>query len=391
MSEWEPLGVFRWKWPEYVEEFDRGWQTAVVVGANTAMITHRLGARTVYGRRRVHSVTWVNGQPAVEGVEADDYASSRSLISLLKTPERKHVRSPKEVLPQYTRFSVVGHNDEIKAPRSPKSLAVKIREDDCDSWATHALLRLRPGETSLETSESAATSLGTTPSQEVAVEGLLSSTAHDVVAGLLEYGKHVRYSSLEPLSTNPSADKLLHDDGFAFLLAVIFDQSITAERAWLAPYLLKQRLGHLDPQRIVDNPAIVASVIARGRHGDALHRYVRTLPKWVGSAARRVIDEYGGDASRIWADSPTASGLFDRLVKFQGIGQKKAAMAVEILTRHLNVPVNDLTGTDVAYDRHIRRVFLRTGLAINDDPKEMIGVARQLHPERPGAIDIRLG
>jgi hypothetical protein len=38
-------------------------------------------------------------------------------------------------------------------------------------------------------------------------------------------------------------------------------------------------------------------------------------------------------------------------------------MAVEILARDLGIPLREMSGSDVAYDVHLRRVFLRTGLA----------------------------
>jgi endonuclease-3 len=64
----------------------------------------------------------------------------------------------------------------------------------------------------------------------------------------------------------------------------------------------------------------------------------------------------------MWSGKPTARQLFERLDKFEGIGQKKAAMAVEILERDLGVPISAMHGSDIAYDVHVRRVFLRTGL-----------------------------
>jgi endonuclease III len=42
----------------------------------------------------------------------------------------------------------------------------------------------------------------------------------------------------------------------------------------------------------------------------------------------------------------------------------------------------------VAYDVHLRRVFLRTRLADRDDRDHMIQVARDLHPSRPGELDL---
>ena len=125
-------------------------------------------------------------------------------------------------------------------------------------------------------------------------------------------------------------------DPLAFLLAVIFDQGVPAERAWQAPYELKRRLGHLDPRRIVEDAASVEAAV-KGPPG--LHRYVSKVPNWIVLAADRVVREYGGDASAIWNDRPTAKTLFKRLNSFVGIGQKKAAMAVEILERDLGVPI----------------------------------------------------
>lgn len=93
-----------------------------------------------------------------------------------------------------------------------------------------------------------------------------------------------------------------------------------------------------------------------------------------------MLDEYGGDAERIWNDDPTAEDLRRRLERFQGIGQKKAAMAVEILERQRGTVIRRLEGSDIAFDVHVRRVFLRTGIAERDDQQHMVEAARRLHP-----------
>ena len=46
--------------------------------------------------------------------------------------------------------------------------------------------------------------------------------------------------------------------------------------------------------------------------------------------------------------------------------------------------MRDLEASDVAYDVHVRRAFLRSGLAQRDDRPHMLAVARELHPSRPG-------
>jgi hypothetical protein len=51
------------------------------------------------------------------------------------------------------------------------------------------------------------------------------------------------------------------------------------------------------------------------------------------AAASRVLNQYNGDAAKIWTGEVTARQVYKRLDQFEGIGQKKAAMAVEILER----------------------------------------------------------
>jgi uncharacterized HhH-GPD family protein len=205
-----------------------------------------------------------------------------------------------------------------------------------------------------------------------------------VVAALLAFGSTLSAGELIALGPDPESDDLVQHDPFAFLLGVIFDQGIPYERAWRAPYELRERLGYLEPVRIVADPEAVRRAVARP---PALHRYVNNMPTWIVAAAARVLDDYGGNAQRIWNDRPTAEELRRRFERFQGVGQKKAAMAVEILERQLGVPVTHLEGSDIAFDVHVRRVFLRTGLAERDDQAHIVARARALNPERPGALD----
>lgn len=210
-----------------------------------------------------------------------------------------------------------------------------------------------------------------------------------IVAALLEFDQSAqdREGDAGPPSFTPDvqANQLLFDDPFAFLLGVIFDQNYPAERAWQAPYELRKRLGHLDPARMMTEPEKVRSAISMQ---PALHRYVEKLPTWVVSAARIVTDTYAGDAANIWRDNPTAREVQQRLDAFPGIGQKKAAMGAECLVRNLGVGIQDLQGSDIAYDIHVRRVFLRTGLAQWDDLEHMLAIAREANPDRPGQIDL---
>jgi uncharacterized HhH-GPD family protein len=209
-----------------------------------------------------------------------------------------------------------------------------------------------------------------------------------IVTALLEFdqsGPDQEGAGPPSFTPDVQANQLIFDDPFAFLLGVIFDQNIPAQRAWQAPYELRSRLGHLDPARMMKEPQAVHSAI---NMPPALHRYVDRVPTWVVDAARIVTDQYDGDAANIWRSDPTAREVHQRLDAFPGIGQKKAAMAVEMLVRNLGVNIREMQGSDIGYDFHVRRVFLATGLAEFDDPNHMVAVARSANPNRPGQIDL---
>lgn len=71
------LGSFEHRWPDATERFDRGWEGTLVVDGRLRRFRHGVGRRVAYGRSRVRTVTWLDGEPRVEGVEADDYDRSR--------------------------------------------------------------------------------------------------------------------------------------------------------------------------------------------------------------------------------------------------------------------------------------------------------------------------
>ena len=124
-----------------IESFERGWSFDARIAMRDFPVGTALATREVYGRMRVHTVTWIAGEVQVEGVEADDYPSSQALISRLRRPGRTNARTWEQIPAGYDGFEIVEHRREIDAPHSPRCMAVKIREDDLASWARHAWLR----------------------------------------------------------------------------------------------------------------------------------------------------------------------------------------------------------------------------------------------------------
>jgi uncharacterized HhH-GPD family protein len=206
---------------------------------------------------------------------------------------------------------------------------------------------------------------------------------------LLAYGRELESQGAAQVggafTSLPEANALLESSPNAFLLGVLFTQGIAAERAWAGPYLLSERLGTLDVAFLAEHPEEVRAAV---QQPPMLHRFKETLPRWICSAAERLLAEYGGDASRIWPAGTHVLDVTERLSAFSGIGRKKAVMAVEILTRHFGVALEGRESGQVAYDVQVRRVFLRSGLVDVDSRAEIEAAAARACPEAPGTLDL---
>lgn len=119
----------------------------------------------------------------------------------------------------------------------------------------------------------------------------------------------------------PGAEDLLRTDPNALLIGVLLDQQIRAETAFTGPYRLKQRLGHLDMQRIAEMDAdAFARVFAEK---PAVHRFASMMAARTQALARYVADELAGDASTLWKDDPEDQTLAARARKLPGFGPGK--------------------------------------------------------------------
>jgi uncharacterized HhH-GPD family protein len=210
-----------------------------------------------------------------------------------------------------------------------------------------------------------------------------------VGAGLLAYGRELEALGAAQVGGGfvgePAADQLLRDSPNAFLIGVLFTQGIAAERAWAGPFLLRERLGTLDLRYLAANPGALRDAVQRP---PMLHRFKNTLPVWIGAAAGKLLAEYEGDAARIWPPGTDVREVVERLTEFRGVGRKKAVMTAEILVRHFGVELGGREGGQVAFDVHVRRVFLRTGLADIDSREAIESAASTICPEAPGTIDL---
>jgi len=163
-------------------------------------------------------------------------------------------------------------------------------------------------------------------------------------------------------SKNSDADALLNDlENYphAFVLACIMDRQMKAERAWLIPYLVGQAVGGFSFERL---QAVSARDIRKVFMEQRLHRFPELMSRNFHAAIGHIRNSYGGDAGRIWRDSPSSAKVVFRFLQFKGVGTKIATMATNILARRFTIPFADYYSVDVSADVHVRRVFRRLGL-----------------------------
>lgn len=139
-----------------------------------------------------------------------------------------------------------------------------------------------------------------------------------------------------PVTGDDAMDALLDDDPFARVLGMLLDQQITMEKAFAAPYLLRERLGgHLSPETILACDPDTFDTLFRQK--PALHRFPASMAKRVRALCDLLVERYDGDTARIWDDAGNARDLFDRLRELPGFGDEKAKIFVAVLAKRFAV------------------------------------------------------
>ena len=191
------------------------------------------------------------------------------------------------------------------------------------------------------------------------------------------------------------ADHLLNDlDGYphAFVIACIMDRQIKAEKAWLIPYKLKERLGSFEFATLASFARSSPEKFCEAMlHPTPLHRFPDQMAKHLLSAILHISGEYSGHAARIWAGQPSSATIIRRSLGFPGVGQKIASMAANILVRELRVKVSDHYSIDISLDVHVKRVFTRMGFVPENASHDyLVFCAREYNPGYPGIFDLVL-
>lgn len=138
------------------------------------------------------------------------------------------------------------------------------------------------------------------------------------------------------MPVGPEANELLNRSPLALLIAMLLDQQVTLEKAFSGPLDLTWRLGHeptaaelaeFDP----DGLAVIFS------ERPALHRYPKAMAARVQELTRLIVDQYDGDAARLWESAGSGAELLSRVAALPGFGAQKAQIFVALLGKQLGV------------------------------------------------------
>lgn len=138
------------------------------------------------------------------------------------------------------------------------------------------------------------------------------------------------------LAQDADADAVLSANPLALLIGMLLDQQFPMERAFASPALLTERLGGpLTAAGIAeyDTEALVAAFTGP----PALHRYPRSMAERVQGLCRQLVEDWGGEAERLWVDAGSGREVLANLQSLPGFGKQKAQIFTALLGKQCGV------------------------------------------------------
>jgi uncharacterized HhH-GPD family protein len=129
------------------------------------------------------------------------------------------------------------------------------------------------------------------------------------------------------------ANRLLAEDPFALLIGLALDQQVTVQKAFSGPLAIKERVGTLEARTLARTDLEEAF-----RQKPAIHRFPGAMAQRVQELAQYVVDEYDGDAARLWQEAEDGADLRRRIAALPGYGDMKVTTLGAILAKRFGVP-----------------------------------------------------
>jgi uncharacterized HhH-GPD family protein len=131
------------------------------------------------------------------------------------------------------------------------------------------------------------------------------------------------------------ADRFLAEEPLALLVGFVLDQQVTVQKAFAGPLEIRRRLGAFDAAAIAaTDPGELEELF---RQKPAIHRFPGNMARRVQELCAAVVEDYGGQAERVWLDAESGKDLERRLLDLPGIGPMKARSLLAILGKRFGV------------------------------------------------------
>jgi uncharacterized HhH-GPD family protein len=134
---------------------------------------------------------------------------------------------------------------------------------------------------------------------------------------------------------NEEADALIAQEPLALLIGFALDQQVPVQTAFSGPLKLRERLGPLDATSIARMDP--AKLEAAFREKPAVHRFPGNMARRVQELCATIVDDYGGDAARVWSEARDADDLRSRLEALPGFGNMKVISLGSVLAKRFGV------------------------------------------------------
>ena len=139
-----------------------------------------------------------------------------------------------------------------------------------------------------------------------------------------------------PVTGKPEVDRFLVEDPLALMIGMLLDQQVPMEWAFAAPYTLRERLGgRLDAAEVAGYDPEKFLAVFKGP--PALHRFPGSMGARVQALCQALVDDYGGDASAVWARVNSGKELLARVKALPGFGTEKAKIFTAMLAKRFGV------------------------------------------------------
>jgi uncharacterized HhH-GPD family protein len=128
------------------------------------------------------------------------------------------------------------------------------------------------------------------------------------------------------------ANALIAQDPMALLVGFALDQQVSVQKAFSGPLALRERLGSLDAETLA-----AADLEAVFAVKPAIHRFPAAMARRVHDLAQHLLDNYDGDAGRVWSEAIDGAALRANISALPGFGEMKVKSLGSVLSKRFGI------------------------------------------------------